>query len=144
MSEKPCALLGSCFPVMISGTVQENNKDSINVSDVPQFDSDELHKFSKPVVVKAGQNATFKMTFPPQDSLEIKWFKDGSKLMDGGGVKVVKETNNSRLQIKDCLQSDAGEIKIQLKNLSGTAEAISRLIVLGKIAFQDKYDILYK
>ncbi|GAA6066342.1 immunoglobulin-like and fibronectin type III domain-containing protein 1, partial [Tachysurus ichikawai] len=107
-----------------------NSQATITAGDVPQFDSDELHKFSKPVVVKAGQNATFKMTFPPQDSLEIKWFKDGSKLMDGGGVKVVKETNNSRLQIKDCLQSDAGEIKIQLKNLSGTAEAISRLIVL--------------
>ncbi|XP_060723245.1 immunoglobulin-like and fibronectin type III domain-containing protein 1 [Tachysurus vachellii] len=109
-----------------------NSQATITDGDVPRFDSDELHKFSKPVVVKAGQNATFKMTFPPQDSLEIKWFKDGSKLMDGGGVKVVKEPNNSRLQIKDCLQSDAGEIKIQLKNLSGTAEAISQLIVLDR------------
>lgn len=115
----------------------------MNVSDAPEFDRDELHKFSKPVVVKVGQNATFKMMFPPQDSLEIKWFKEGSELMDGGGVKVVKEPNHSRLQIKDCLHSDAGEIKIQLKNLSGTAEALSRLIVLGKANLHNKYIILF-
>lgn len=110
------------------------------VPDAPEFDRDELHKFSKPVVVKAGQTASFKMTFPPQGSLEIKWFKEGSELLDGGGVKVVKEPNHSRLQIKDCLLSDAGEIKIQLKSLSGTAEALSRLIVLGKANLQDKYE----
>uniref|UniRef100_W5LBA6 Immunoglobulin like and fibronectin type III domain containing 1, tandem duplicate 4 n=1 Tax=Astyanax mexicanus TaxID=7994 RepID=W5LBA6_ASTMX len=104
----------------------------LTVGDAPEFDADELHKFSKPVVVKTGQNASFKMVFPPQDSLQIKWFKDGSELMDGGGVKVVKEANYSRLQIKDCLESDAGEIKIQLKNTFGTVEALSRLIVLGK------------
>lgn len=104
----------------------------MNVSGAPEFDRDEFHKFSKPVVVKTGQTATFKIVFPPQDSLEIKWFKDGSELMDGGGVKLIKEPNYSRLQIKDCLQSDAGEIKIQLKNLSGTAEALSSLFVLGK------------
>ncbi|MCI4375309.1 hypothetical protein PGIGA_G00107980 [Pangasianodon gigas] len=50
--------------------------------------------------------------------------------MDDGGVKVVKEPNHSRFQIKDCLHLDTEEIKIQLKNLSGTAEALSRLIVL--------------
>lgn len=86
-------------------------------------------------MVKAGQNATFKMMFPPQDSLEIKWFKEGSELIDGDGVKVVKDSNYSRLQIKNCLQSDAGEIKIQLKNLYGAVEALSRLIVLGKETF---------
>ncbi|XP_058259707.1 immunoglobulin-like and fibronectin type III domain-containing protein 1 [Hemibagrus wyckioides] len=109
-----------------------NSQATITAGDVPQFDRDELCKFSKPVVVKAGQNATFKMMFPPQDSLEIKWFKEGSELIDGGGVKVVKESNYSCLQIKNCLQSDAGEINIQLKNLYGAVEALSRLIVLGK------------
>ncbi|KAI4881018.1 hypothetical protein NFI96_011268, partial [Prochilodus magdalenae] len=104
----------------------------VTVGDAPEFDPDELHKFSKPVVVKAGQTASFKMTLPQQDSLEIKWFKDTYELLDGGGVKVVKEPNHSRLQIKDCLESDAGEIRIQLKNVFGTVEALSRLIVLGK------------
>lgn len=72
----------------------------MNILDAPEFDSDEFHKFSKPVVVKAGQTKTFKMRFPTQDSLEIKWFKESSELIDGGGVKVVKEPNHSHQQIK--------------------------------------------
>lgn len=55
--------------------------------------------------------------------------------MDGGGVRVVKEPNHSRLVIKDCLRSDSGEIKIQLKNLFGTVTALSRLTVLSKHFF---------
>ncbi|KAL7891625.1 hypothetical protein AOLI_G00011010 [Acnodon oligacanthus] len=113
-------------------TIDYKTSATVTVGDAPEFDPDELHNFSKPVVVKAGQTASFKMMFPPQDSLEIKWFKDAYELKDGGGVKVVKELNHSRLQIKDCLESDAGEIRIQLKNLFGTVEAVSRLIVLGK------------
>ncbi|KAL0191573.1 hypothetical protein M9458_014271, partial [Cirrhinus mrigala] len=60
----------------------------------------------------------------------MSWFKDGIELFDGGSVKVVKELNQSRLQIKDCLRSDSGEIKIRLKNPFGTTEAFSRLIVV--------------
>ncbi|XP_058635174.1 immunoglobulin-like and fibronectin type III domain-containing protein 1 [Onychostoma macrolepis] len=100
--------------------------------DLPKFDADDLHKFSKNVVVKVGQTASFKMPLPPQDPTEISWFKDGTELFDGGSIKVVKDLNQSRLQIKDCLQSDSGEIKIQLKNTFGTAEAFSRLIVVDK------------
>ncbi|XP_048056894.1 immunoglobulin-like and fibronectin type III domain-containing protein 1 [Megalobrama amblycephala] len=100
--------------------------------DLPKFDPDDLHKFSKNVVVKVGQTASFKMPFPPQDSSEINWFKDGTELFDGGRIKVVKELNQSRLQIKECLRSDSGEIKIQLKNPFGTVEAFSRLIVVDK------------
>ncbi|XP_062853223.1 immunoglobulin-like and fibronectin type III domain-containing protein 1 [Trichomycterus rosablanca] len=100
--------------------------------DAPQFDPDDLYKFSKPVVVKVGQNASFKMSFQTQDSLEVKWFKDGSEMKNGGEVKVIKEPTHSCLQVKNCLPLDAGEIKIQLKNSFGTVEALSRLIVLGK------------
>ncbi|XP_016374572.1 immunoglobulin-like and fibronectin type III domain-containing protein 1 [Sinocyclocheilus rhinocerous] len=104
----------------------------VRVGDLPEFDPDALQKFSNPVIVKAGQNASFKMSFPPQASLEIKWFKNGLELLDGGSVKVVKESNHSRLQIKDCLRSDSGQIKIQLKNPFGSIEALSSLIVLDK------------
>lgn len=83
------------------------------------------------MVVKVGQTASFKMPLPSQDPTEISWFKDGTELFDGGSIKVVKDLNQSRLQIKECLQSDSGEIKIQLKNTFGTAEAFSRLIVVG-------------
>uniref|UniRef100_A0AAY4E528 Ig-like domain-containing protein n=1 Tax=Denticeps clupeoides TaxID=299321 RepID=A0AAY4E528_9TELE len=99
-------------------------------SDVPELDPDELHRFSKPVIVKAGQNASFKMTFAPQDSLEIRWFKDGVGLQEGGGVKIQKEPSHSRLLMKECLRSDSGEIKILLKNPFGSVEAIPPSILV--------------
>ncbi|XP_076125295.1 immunoglobulin-like and fibronectin type III domain-containing protein 1 [Alosa pseudoharengus] len=105
---------------------------SLTVGDVPEFDPDDLHKFSKPVIVKVGQNGSFKMPFEPQENLEIKWFKDGVELNDGGGVKIQRELNHSRLLMKDCIRSDGGEIKIKLKNPFGEIEATSRLIVLDK------------
>lgn len=101
-------------------------------ADVPEFDPDDLHKFSKPVIIRIGQNATFKMPFTPQESLVVSWFRDGSEIKDGGGVKITREPNHSRLLLRDCLRTDAGEIKIQLKNPFGLVEATSQLIVLGK------------
>lgn len=83
------------------------------------------------MIVRVGQNAAFKMPFPPQESLVVSWFKDGTEIKDGGGVKIVREPNHSRLLLRDCLRTDAGEIKIQLKNPFGAVEATSRLIVLG-------------
>lgn len=100
-------------------------------TDVPEFDPDDLHKFSKPVIIRIGQNATFKMPFTPQESLVVSWFKDGTEIRDGGGVKITREPNHSRLLLRDCLRTDAGEIKIQLKNPFGVVEATSQLIVLG-------------
>ncbi|XP_063072215.1 immunoglobulin-like and fibronectin type III domain-containing protein 1 isoform X3 [Engraulis encrasicolus] len=105
---------------------------ALNVGDVPEFDPDELHKFSKPVIVKVGQHASWKMPFLPQDGLEIKWFKDGAELHDGGGVKIHKDPALARLQIRDCVRSDEGEIKIKLKTPFGACEATSRLLVLDK------------
>uniref|UniRef100_UPI0037E9BFB1 immunoglobulin-like and fibronectin type III domain-containing protein 1 n=1 Tax=Semicossyphus pulcher TaxID=241346 RepID=UPI0037E9BFB1 len=104
----------------------------VTVGDVPEFDPDDLHKFSKPVIIRVGQNATFKMPFPPQESLVVSWFKDCNELKDGGGVKIVREPNHSRLLLRDCLRTDAGEIKIQLKNPFGSVEATSQLIVLDR------------
>ncbi|XP_055077993.1 immunoglobulin-like and fibronectin type III domain-containing protein 1 [Periophthalmus magnuspinnatus] len=114
----------------VAGELSTQGK--VTVGDVPEFDPDELHKFSKPVVVRVGQNAAFKMPFPPQEGLVVSWFKDGTEVKDGGGVKIVREPNHSRLLFKDCLRTDAGEIRIQLKNPFGAVEATSRLIVLDR------------
>ncbi|XP_073323737.1 immunoglobulin-like and fibronectin type III domain-containing protein 1 [Pagrus major] len=113
-----------------SGDLSTQGK--VTVGDVPEFDPDDLHKFSKPVIVRVGQNAAFKMPFAPQESMVVSWFKDGTELKDGGGIKIVREPNHSRLLLKDCLRTDAGEIKIQLKNPFGAVEATSRLIVLDR------------
>uniref|UniRef100_A0A667WK85 Immunoglobulin like and fibronectin type III domain containing 1, tandem duplicate 4 n=1 Tax=Myripristis murdjan TaxID=586833 RepID=A0A667WK85_9TELE len=85
----------------------------VTVGGVPEFDPDDLHKFSKPVIVRVGQNATFKMPFPPQESLEVSWFKDGTEIKDGGGVKIVKEPNHSRLLLRDCLRTDPSPLSIE-------------------------------
>ncbi|XP_010774280.1 immunoglobulin-like and fibronectin type III domain-containing protein 1 isoform X2 [Notothenia coriiceps] len=113
-----------------TGSVSTQGKVTVGV--VPEFDPDDLHKFSKPVIVRVGQNAAFKMPLTPQEGLVVSWFKDGAELNDGGGVKIVREPNHSRLLLRDCLRTDAGEIKIQLKNPFGAVEATSRLIVLDK------------
>uniref|UniRef100_A0A3P8YZQ6 Immunoglobulin like and fibronectin type III domain containing 1, tandem duplicate 4 n=1 Tax=Esox lucius TaxID=8010 RepID=A0A3P8YZQ6_ESOLU len=110
----------------------EGFKSEAKITVGANFDADDLHKFSKPVTVKAGQNASWKMSYTPQDNLKVKWFKEGKELMDGGGVKLVKEANHSRLLLRECLRSDVGQIKIQLTNPYGTIEATSRLNVLDK------------
>lgn len=70
----------------------------------------------------------------------VNWFKNGTELKDGGGIKIVREPNHSRLLLRDCLRSDMGEVKIQLKNSFGAVEATSQLIVLGmKIQKNEKY-----
>lgn len=107
-------------------------KYTLCLTGAPEFDPDDLHKFSKPVIIRVGQNAAFKMPFPPQGNLEVRWFRDGTEIKDGGGVKIAREPNHSRLLLRDCLRTDAGEIKIQLKNPFGAMEATSRLIVLGR------------
>ncbi|XP_023271938.1 immunoglobulin-like and fibronectin type III domain-containing protein 1 isoform X2 [Seriola lalandi dorsalis] len=111
---------------------EHSTQGKVTVGDVPEFDPDDLHKFSKPVVVRVGQNAAFKMPFAPQESLVVSWFKDGTEIKDGGGVKIVREPNHSRLLLRDCLRTDTGEIKIQLKNPFGAVEATSQLIVLDR------------
>ncbi|XP_061893616.1 immunoglobulin-like and fibronectin type III domain-containing protein 1 isoform X1 [Entelurus aequoreus] len=110
----------------------QSTQGKVTVGDVPEFDPDDLHKFSKPLTVRVGQNATFKMPFAAQESLTVNWCKNGTEVKDGGGVKIVREPNHSRLLVKDCLQTDAGTIKIQLKNAFGAAEATSQLFVLDR------------
>lgn len=102
------------------------------IVDIPEFDPDDLHKFCKPLTVSVGQNAAFKMPFAPQEALIVNWSRNGIEVKDGGGVKVVREPNHSRLLFRDCLRADTGEIQIQLKSPFGTAEATSQLFVLGK------------
>ncbi|XP_077459140.1 immunoglobulin-like and fibronectin type III domain-containing protein 1 [Stigmatopora argus] len=104
----------------------------VAVGDAPEFDPDDLEKFSKPLTVRVGQNANFKMPFAPQEALKVNWSKNGTEVRDGGGVKIVREPNHSRLLFKDCLRPDAGEIQIQLKTPFGTAEATSQLFVLDR------------
>ncbi|KAM8914643.1 immunoglobulin-like and fibronectin type III domain-containing protein 1 isoform 2-T2 [Spinachia spinachia] len=110
----------------------QSTQGKVAVGGAPEFDPDDLHKFSKPVIIRVGQNAAFKMPFPPQGNLVARWFRDGTEIKDGGGVKTAREPNHSRLLLRDCLRTDSGEITIQLKNPFGAVEATSQLIVLDR------------
>ncbi|XP_036388767.1 immunoglobulin-like and fibronectin type III domain-containing protein 1 [Megalops cyprinoides] len=104
----------------------------IIVEDPPRLDPDDLAKFSQPVIVKAGQNASFKMPFVGREPVKVQWYKEGEELVDDTNVVVEKAPAHSRLLLSRCQRKDTGEIKIKLKNDFGTIEALSRLIVLDK------------
>ncbi|XP_064162002.1 immunoglobulin-like and fibronectin type III domain-containing protein 1 isoform X2 [Anguilla rostrata] len=104
----------------------------LTVGAPPAFDPDDLHKFSKPVTVRVGQNAAFKLAYAGQDRLEAAWFRHGQELQDGGSVKLVREPTHSRLLLRECLRSDAGEIRVRLQNEFGSVEAKTTLVVLDR------------
>ncbi|XP_061074691.1 immunoglobulin-like and fibronectin type III domain-containing protein 1 [Conger conger] len=104
----------------------------VAVGGPPEFDLDDLHKFSKPMVVRVGQTAAFKLAFSSQDALEAQWWKDERELRDGGSVKLVKDSTHSRLLFRECLRSDSGEIRIKLSNQFGSVEAKTTLSVLDR------------
>lgn len=92
---------------------------------------DVLGNFSEPVVIKVGQNATFKIAFVGREPMKVQWYKDGEELVDDASIKVEKASDHSRLLLGRCQRKDSGEIKIKVRNEFGTAEAHSSLIVLG-------------
>ncbi|XP_035244793.1 immunoglobulin-like and fibronectin type III domain-containing protein 1 [Anguilla anguilla] len=102
------------------------------VQDPPRFDADALAEFSKPVVVRAGEKATFKMTFVGRDPMKVQWYMEDEEQLDGGNTKVEITSQQSRLLRSKCQRKDSGEVKIKIKNEFGTIEAKSRLIVLDK------------
>ena len=102
------------------------------VSDPPRINLDDLAKFSEPVIIRMGQNATFKLTFSGGEPMKIQWYNEGEELLEDSNIKIEKSSYQSRLLLSKCPRKSSGEIKIKIKNESGTIEALSRLIVLGK------------
>lgn len=64
--------------------------------------------------------------------MNIQWHKDDAKLLPSLTVKIKTSETDSSLHLMKCHRKDSGEIKIRLKNEFATAEAISKLIVLGE------------
>ncbi|CAK6957561.1 immunoglobulin-like and fibronectin type III domain-containing protein 1 [Scomber scombrus] len=104
----------------------------INVKDPPRFQPEDLCTFSKPVTVKVGHNAIFKLHFVGYEPIKIQWYREGEKLQGDNNTKIEKSASHSRLLLSRCQRKDTGEIKIKLKNEHGFIEAISQLIVLDK------------
>ncbi|KAM6980873.1 immunoglobulin-like and fibronectin type III domain-containing protein 1 [Aplochiton taeniatus] len=104
----------------------------LTVEDPPRINPDDLGEFSKPVIIRVGQNATFKLPFVGREPMKIQWYNEGEELLDETNVKIEKSCSHSRLLLSKCQRKDTGEIKIKIKNECGFIEGISRLIVLDK------------
>ena len=88
--------------------------------------------FSKPVVIKVGQNAVFQLPFHGQDPMKMQWFREGEELLEDHGVRIERGHAHSRLLLSRCSRKNAGEIKFRLRNDHGTTEVITQLVVLGE------------
>jgi len=108
-----------------------------NTEDPPIIDDDALGKFTKPVIIKAGENAEWKMPFSGGAPMNIQWFKDDDELSPALNVKIETSATESKLRLVKRQRKDGGEIKIKIKNEFGTTEAISKLIVLGELSKRD-------
>ncbi|KAM6927251.1 immunoglobulin-like and fibronectin type III domain-containing protein 1 [Xenentodon cancila] len=105
---------------------------TLNVQDPPKLNSDALEKFTKPVIIKAGENAEWKLEFSGGAPMNIQWYKDDDKLLPSINVKLETSDAKSHLRLTKCQRKDSGEVKIRIKNEYGTVEAVSKLIVLDK------------
>ncbi|XP_056607027.1 immunoglobulin-like and fibronectin type III domain-containing protein 1 [Triplophysa dalaica] len=102
------------------------------VEDPPRVNQDDLAKFSEPVIIKANQNATFKLEFIGREPIKVQWYTEGEELTEDNHVRIEKSSSHSRLLLVKCQRKDSGEIKLKLKNEFGTIEALTKLIVLDK------------
>ncbi|XP_044076743.1 immunoglobulin-like and fibronectin type III domain-containing protein 1 [Siniperca chuatsi] len=105
---------------------------TLNIQDPPKIDAEALGKFTKPVIIKAGENAEWKLPFSGGAPMNIQWYKDDEELLPALNVKIETSATESRLRLAKCQRKDGGEVKIKIKNQFGTTEAISKLIVLDK------------
>lgn len=108
-----------------------------NNEDPPNIDAEALGKFTKPVIIKAGENAEWKLPFSGGSPMNTFWYKDDDELLPGLSVKIETSATESRLRLTKCQRKDSGEVKIKIKNEYGTTEATSKLIVLGKLTTVD-------
>uniref|UniRef100_H2LSF2 Immunoglobulin like and fibronectin type III domain containing 1, tandem duplicate 3 n=1 Tax=Oryzias latipes TaxID=8090 RepID=H2LSF2_ORYLA len=96
----------------------------------PRFNSDDLAEFLKPITIKTGKDAAFKLSFVGNEPMKIQWYHNGEELVEDTNIKIEKSSSHSRLLLTKCQRKASGEIKIKVKNQWGTNEAITQLIVL--------------
>ncbi|KAM4588642.1 immunoglobulin-like and fibronectin type III domain-containing protein 1 [Odontesthes bonariensis] len=105
---------------------------TLNIQDPPKLDPDAFGKFTKPVIIKAGENAEWKMPFSGGAPMTIQWYKDDDELLPATSVKIETSETEGQLRLTKCQRKDRGDVKIKIKNEYGTLEAVSKLIVLDK------------
>lgn len=119
----------------------------ISAPDPPRVNPDDLKEFQKPVKIKIGKDATFKMSFVGREPMKVQWYHEGEELLEDTNIKIEKSSTHSRLVLTKCRRKSSGEIKIKIKNESGTTEAITHLVVLGLLltyGIQESFLLLKK
>ncbi|XP_058486974.1 immunoglobulin-like and fibronectin type III domain-containing protein 1 isoform X2 [Solea solea] len=104
----------------------------IVVEDPPRFDAEELKAFAKPVAVKKGHKATFKLHYVGREPIKVQWYLEGEELSEESNIKIENAEDYSRLLLTKLQRKDSGEVKIKLKNEFGTVEAVTELVVMDK------------
>lgn len=105
---------------------------SIVVEDPPRFPAEDLEEFKKPITVKKGLKATFKLPFVGREPLKVQWYLEGEELSEESNIKLDNSEGCSRLLLTKLQRKDSGEIKLKIKNEFGTVEALTQLIILDK------------
>lgn len=111
--------------------------------DPPKIDTDILQKFEKPLIIKAGESAEWKMALSGGLPMNIQWYKDDDKLLPTQNVKIETSSTDSTLHLAKCKRKDSGEVKVKIKNEFGTTEAIAELVVLGESTMGVKLVMYY-
>ena len=99
--------------------------------DPPRINPDDLAEFRKPVKIKTGKEAAFKLSFVGREPMKIQWYNEGEELLEDNHIRIEKSSSHTRLVLTKCNRRTTGEIKIKIKNECGTTEAITQLVVLG-------------
>ncbi|KAM8868669.1 immunoglobulin-like and fibronectin type III domain-containing protein 1 isoform 1-T2 [Synchiropus picturatus] len=105
---------------------------TLSIQDPPKIDADALSEFTKPVIVKAGESAEWKLPISGGEPMNVQWYKGDDELMPGLNVRMESWEMARKLRLSKCQRKDTGEVKIKIKNEFGTTEATSKLIVLDK------------
>ncbi|XP_074496314.1 immunoglobulin-like and fibronectin type III domain-containing protein 1 [Sebastes fasciatus] len=105
---------------------------ALSVEDPPRINPDDLAEFRKPVIIKTGKDAVFKLPFLGREPMKIQWYNEGEELLEDTHIKIEKSSTHSRLLLTKCKRKISGEIKIKIKNECGTIEAITQLVILDK------------
>ncbi|XP_043996431.1 immunoglobulin-like and fibronectin type III domain-containing protein 1 [Gambusia affinis] len=104
----------------------------LSIRDPPRFDPEDLSAFTRPLTIKVGHNAIYKLQFSGHKPIKVQWYKDGDELKDDNSTIIERSASHTRLLLSRCQRRDTGEIKIKIKNDHGFTEAVSQLIVLDK------------
>ena len=99
--------------------------------DPPRINIKDLEEFSKPSVIKVGQNVAFEVSFEGREPMKIQWFIEDEEVLDDTHFKIEKSSTNTRLRLTKCQRKTSGEVKIKIKNECGTIEAVTQLNILG-------------